>query len=95
MSENITRAESVARAELLRVHSYVIALDLREVESIATFVSTSTVRFAARRPGAATWIDLLAEEVLSAELNGRPLDVTATTVRGWLWLTSWPRTSSW
>ena len=77
MSENITRAESVARAELLRVHSYVIALDLREVESKATFVSTSTVRFAARRPGAATWIDLLAEEVLSAELNGRPLDVTA------------------
>ncbi len=53
-----------------------IALDLREVESDATFVSTSTVRFAAREPGASTWIDLLAEEVLSAELNGRALDVS-------------------
>jgi aminopeptidase N len=76
VSENITRSESAARAELLRVHSYEITLDLREVESNAFFVSTSTVRFAARQPGASTWIDLLAEEVLSAELNGRALDAT-------------------
>ncbi len=75
MSENITRSQAVARAELIRVHSYVIALDLREVESSPTFASTSTVRFAARELGASTWIDLLAEEVLSAELNGRPLDI--------------------
>ena len=76
MSENITRAESAARAEALTVHSYVIALDLRNVGSSPTFASTSTVRFAAREPGASTWIDLLAEEVLGAELNGRPLDVS-------------------
>ncbi len=76
MSENITRRESAARAELLDVESYLIALDLREVGSGATFASTSTIRFAAREPGATTWIDLLAEEVLSAELNGRALDVT-------------------
>ena len=76
MSENITRSESAARAGLLRVHSYEITLDLREVESNAFFVSTSTVRFAARQPGASTWIDLLAEEVLSAELNGRALDAS-------------------
>jgi aminopeptidase N len=75
VSENITRSESTARAELVTVHSYVIAVDLRGVESDATFVSTSTVRFAARHPGGSTWIDLLAEDVLSAELNGRPLDV--------------------
>jgi aminopeptidase N len=76
VSENITRGESATRAELLDVASYLIALDLREVGSSATFASTSTIRFAAREPGAATWIDLLAEEVLSAELNGRALDVT-------------------
>jgi aminopeptidase N len=76
MSENTTRSESVARAELLEVQSYVIAVDLREVESSATFVSTSTIRFAARQPADSTWIDLLAEEVLSTELNGRALDVT-------------------
>ena len=76
MSENITRSESAARAESLRVHSYVIALDLREVGSSATFASTSTVRFAALHSGASTWIDLLAEEVLSVELNGHALDVS-------------------
>ena len=86
VSENITRSEAAARAELLEVHSYVIALDLREVESDATFVSTSTVRFAARQPGASTWIDLIAEEVLSAELNGRAAGRRrATTGHGWRW----------
>jgi aminopeptidase N len=54
----------------------VIALDLREPESNATFVSSSTVRFSARQPGSSTWIDLLAEQVLSVELNGRALDVS-------------------
>ena len=75
MSENITRAEAAARAEVVSVHSYVIALDLRDVLAQATFVSTTTVRFAGREPGASTWIDLIAEEVLRAELNGRALDV--------------------
>jgi len=76
VSENITRSESAARAESLRVHSYVIALDLREVGSSATFASTSTVQFAALHSGASTWIDLLAEEVLSVELNGHARDVS-------------------
>jgi aminopeptidase N len=76
MSQNITRSDAAARAQLVGVHSYVVALDLREVQSDATFVSTSTVRFTARQPGATTWIDLVAEEVLSAELNGRALDVS-------------------
>ena len=74
MPTNITRSQAAVREGLLRVHSYLIALDLREVQSSSTFVSTSTVRFAAQEPGVSTWIDLLAEEVVSAELNGRPLD---------------------
>ena len=76
MSQNITREECVTRAGLLEVESYLITLDLRDVGSSPTFASTSTVRFAAREPGSATWIDLLADEVLSAELNGRAVDVT-------------------
>ncbi len=77
MSENITRSQVAARAELLEVESYVIALDLRAVDSDATFLSTSTVRFSVTQPGASTWIDLIADEVLAAELNGRALDVSA------------------
>ena len=65
------------------------------LESEATFVSTSTVRFAARRPGSSTWIDLLAEEVLSAELNGRPLDVSGYDGARLALAASWPTTSSW
>ncbi|MCU0262258.1 MAG: aminopeptidase N [Candidatus Nanopelagicales bacterium] len=76
MAHNITREESATRAGLLDVESYRIALDLREVETSHTFASTSTVRFAVREPGSATWIDLLADEVLSAELNGRALDLS-------------------
>ena len=76
VSENITRSQAAARSELLAVHSYEIALDLRAVETEATFDSTSTVRFTVREPGASTWVDLIAEEVTSAHLNGRPLDVS-------------------
>jgi aminopeptidase N len=76
MSQNITRAECVSRAALLAVESYRVALDLRDVGSSPTFASISTVRFTVREPGSATWIDLLADELLSAELNGRALDVT-------------------
>jgi len=74
--ENITRSESAARAGLLEVQSYAIALDLRAVESDSTFLSRCTVAFRAGRAGASTWVDLIAEEVLGAELNGRPVDLS-------------------
>ena len=76
MDTNLTRIEAVARAALLDVHSYRVEVDLRAVEDSATFPSITSVRFSCREPGAASWIDLVAEELTSAGLNGAPLDVS-------------------
>ncbi|MDH3957881.1 MAG: aminopeptidase N [Actinomycetota bacterium] len=77
MSQNITRAEAQERAELVSVDSYAIALDMGSVaaEDAATFGSTTSVQFTSTSPGEPTWIDLIADEVVSAELNGVLLDV--------------------
>ncbi|HSO05406.1 MAG TPA: aminopeptidase N, partial [Candidatus Limnocylindrales bacterium] len=71
----LARDEAAARAALLAVTAYDIALDLTTSES--TFASTTTVTFTCREPGASTWIDLVAPRVLSATLNGEAVDVSA------------------
>jgi aminopeptidase N len=70
-AENLTRAEARVRAALVDVSSYEIALDL--TTGATTFISTSTVRFAAQA-GASTFIDLIASDVHGIELNGAALD---------------------
>jgi aminopeptidase N len=69
---NITREEAAARARLLSVESYAVELDLTVGET--TFGSVTTVRFSCHEPGAATFVDLVADEVAVVELNGRALD---------------------
>jgi aminopeptidase N len=69
---NVTREEAQARARLLDVDSYEVALDLTEGEQ--TFRSETTVRFRCTEPGAATFVDLVADEVAAIELNGTALD---------------------
>jgi len=69
---NLTRAEAEARATTVSTEAYVIELDLTTSEE--TFRSSSTVTFTAT-PGAETFIDLIAPEVLSITLNGEDLDV--------------------
>ena len=69
---NITREEAQARARLLEVASYEIALDLTEGDT--TFRSDTTVRFRCTEPGVTTFVDLVADEVSQIELNGRTLD---------------------
>ena len=69
---NVTRDEAQARARLLEVASYDIELDLTVGD--VTFGSVTTVRFTCSEPGAATFIDLLADEVAQITLNGRSLD---------------------
>ncbi|MPQ97378.1 aminopeptidase N [Modestobacter sp. I12A-02628] len=79
---NLTRDEAAARAQLLAVHSYDLQLDVTDGAGRAgvdTFRSTTTVQFQARTPGADTFIDLVADRVLSATLNGRELDVGTYT----------------
>ncbi|MDK3256719.1 aminopeptidase N [Blastococcus capsensis] len=84
---NLTRTDAAARAELLAVQSYDISLDVTDGAGHPgehTFRSTTTVEFACRRPGADTFVDLVAETVLSATLNGAELDVRAYTEDGGL-----------
>ncbi|TAM91804.1 MAG: aminopeptidase N [Jatrophihabitans sp.] len=71
---NLTRADAAARADLLRVESYDIALDLTGGER--TFRSTTTVTFTATQPGASTFVDVIADRFHAATLNGEPVDVT-------------------
>ncbi|MCF6526011.1 aminopeptidase N [Streptomyces sp. JJ36] len=78
--ENLTRDEARQRARLLAVDGYDVALDVRSAldappaDGVRTFRSTTTIRFRCAEPGAATFVDLVAPEVLSATLNGRPLN---------------------
>jgi aminopeptidase N len=84
---NLTREEAAARAELLAVQSYDLQLDVTDGTGHPgrdTFRSTTTVEFTCRRPGAATFIDLIAERVHAATLNGRDLDVSTYTEEGGL-----------
>ncbi len=73
----LSRDEAVERAALLAVATYDIDLDL--TTSDTTFASTTTIAFTCREPGASTWVDLVAPSVLSAALNGEPLDVSGYT----------------
>ncbi|MGY1603139.1 aminopeptidase N [Geodermatophilus sp. SYSU D00815] len=84
---NLTRDDAAARAELLAVQSYDLALDVTDGAGHPgdkTFRSTTTVEFTCRRPGASTFIDLVAEQVRSATLNGVELDVSTYTEEGGL-----------
>nr|WP_204262160.1 aminopeptidase N [Blastococcus saxobsidens] len=83
----MTRTDAAARAELLAVQSYDIQLDVTDGAGHPgdrTFRSTTTVEFTSRQAGADTFIDLVAENVLSATLNGTELDVTGYTEDGGL-----------
>ena len=78
---NLTRDQAVERAALITVDSYQISLDVTDGSGVSggpgegTFRSTTTVVFDALA-GADTVIDLAAQTVRSATLNGRDLDVS-------------------
>ena len=70
---NLTREEAAARAAVLEVSGYDIALDLSTDQ--ATFRSTTVARFGCNRPGTSTFIDLIAPQVVEVVLNGQALDL--------------------
>jgi aminopeptidase N len=72
--KNLTREEATARAALVSVDHYDVALDLTTSET--TFRSTTTVTFDSSQPGAATFVDLIAPSVERITLNGTDLDPT-------------------
>jgi aminopeptidase N len=68
----ITRHETAERARLLRVHGYDVWLDLTRGDKL--FRSTSVITFEATKPGAVTYADLVAAEVVEISLNGVAID---------------------
>ena len=71
---DLTRDEARERAQLVAVESYEVDLDFTRGDEV--FGSTSVVRFTAARPGADTVVDLIAEHIHQATLNGAPVDLT-------------------
>jgi aminopeptidase N len=75
---NLTREDARVRADLLHIDEYRIYLDLTAPDggpSERTFRSRSEVRFTARA-GASTFIDLVAESIQEATINGVPVDTS-------------------
>ncbi len=69
---NLTRDEAAGRAALLDVAHYEVSLDF--TTGPRTFATTSRVHFAARTPGADTWVDFVGDSVQQVVLNGLELD---------------------
>ncbi|HET6212557.1 MAG TPA: aminopeptidase N, partial [Micromonosporaceae bacterium] len=78
-TRNLTQVEAIERARLLDVTSYDITLDLTDGTGgpgERTFRSTSEVRFDCTEPGATTFIEVAAEGIRAATLNGAPVDTS-------------------
>jgi aminopeptidase N len=76
---NLTRTDAGARADLLRIDTYRVELDLTDgggKPGERTFRSRTTIRFRCRRPGAATFVDIVAAGFREVSLNGQPVDVS-------------------
>ncbi|MFF5219170.1 aminopeptidase N [Micromonospora sp. NPDC000442] len=87
---NLTQVEATERARLLDVTGYDISLDLSSAVHAAdgrTFRSTTEVRFRCAEPGASTFIEVAADSVRSATLNGAPVDLADFTAEKGLTLT--------
>jgi aminopeptidase N len=77
-AENLTRDEARERARLLSVESYDVHLDLSmAIDEPATFRSASTIAFRCDEAGAETHLDITADRIVAATLNGDPIDIEA------------------
>ncbi|MEN3612218.1 aminopeptidase N [Plantactinospora sp. ZYX-F-223] len=87
---NLTQVEATERGRLLDVTGYDIRLDLSSAGQGAdgrTFRSTTEVRFRCAEPGAATFIEVAADSVRAATLNGAPVDLSGWSAEDGLTLT--------
>jgi aminopeptidase N len=77
---NLTQVEAIERARLLDVTSYDITLDLTDGTGgpgETTFRSRTVVTFGCASPGSDSFIEVAAERIRSATLNGAPVDTSA------------------
>ena len=72
---NISRAEALERSEHLAVESYEVFLDVTKPGD--TFFARSTIKFTCNKTGYSTFVDTLAQRVISATLNGAAVDTSA------------------
>jgi aminopeptidase N len=74
-AENLTRDEARERARLLDVAGYEVELDLTSAPTDRhVFRSASTIRFTCTDPGAETHVDITADRIVEATLNGVRID---------------------
>jgi aminopeptidase N len=73
---SLTWEEARDRASLIELDRYDVELDLLGLAEGTLLRSRSEIRFGCRRPGEGTFVDLAAEHVLAATLNGQALDLT-------------------
>jgi aminopeptidase N len=69
---NSTRKEAQERAAHLKIDSYNVTLDV--TTGAESFISKTIVKFTCTKPGYDTFIDAVAKRVISATLNGKPVD---------------------
>ncbi len=69
---NISSHEASERSAHIRVESYAVTLNI--VPGLTTFYSKSVVRFTCNEVGYSTFIDAPAHSIISATLNGSPID---------------------
>lgn len=72
---NLTHSEAQDRAAKLKVHNYVVDLDLTSGEE--TFITKTVVTFDGLKPGSDTFIDAVGKRVISAKLNGVDVDTSS------------------
>ena len=72
---NISRVEAVERAANLHIKGYNVTLDV--TTGAETFYAKSEVDFSCTTPGYSTFIDACGRRVISATLNGAPVDTSA------------------
>jgi aminopeptidase N len=75
VAANLTRDEARERSALVTVGSYQVELDLTGGDT--TFRSVSRVVFDCARPGAGTFLNLVAPQVHAITLNGEPVGLAA------------------
>ncbi|WP_088944838.1 aminopeptidase N [Rhodococcus sp. 1168] len=78
VAPNLTRDQAAERSTVVGSSAYSIVLDLTDGSgnpSEKTFLSTTTITFAATA-GASTFVDIVAERIKSATLNGSALDIS-------------------
>ena len=74
MTTNLTRDEAQSRSQLLEVATYTVDIDVSNAETEApTYLSRTVVEFNARSESQ-TFIDLIADSLTFAEINGAQLD---------------------